>query len=206
MEAVATLKPKVKALKKVIPPELIYEIDEGTPIYYRGYREVLSGKLTIEDIMGTSKKQSFLIIQLIARLMGFNIERFYHLFSSELGLKFKKSQRAADIALIAKDRMTFDEIWQSEYSDKMPDIIIEIDTQADLTEMPDPASYFFKKTKQLLENGALKVIWIFTESETVMVSEQGKTQWEVMHWSEDVAVSHGFSFNIQKILSEYQGK
>ncbi len=202
MEATAVFKPKTEKTKP-IPKELVYEIDEGTPIFYRGYRDVLLGKLKTEDIMGTSKKQSFLIIQLIARLLRFDIERFYYLFTNELGLKFKKSNRAADIALISKDRMTFDEVWQTEYSNKIPDIIIEVDTKADLADMPEPANYFFKKTQQLLDNGALKVIWIFTESETVMVAEQGKKRWEVMPWSEDVDVSHGFSFNIQEIISNF---
>lgn len=205
MEAVAVVK-EIGRNKKEIPKELIYEIDEGAPIYYRGYRDVLLGKLKTEDIMGSSKKQSFLIMQIVASLLRFDIERFYHLFSSELGVNFKKSNRAADIALISKERMSFDEIWQNHYSSKMPDIIIEVDTKADLTDMPDPTNYFFKKTQQLLNNGASKVIWIFTETETVMVAEQGKKRWEILPWTENVDVSHGFSFNILEIISKYREK
>jgi Uma2 family endonuclease len=205
MEAVALVKEVIRNTKE-IPKELIYEIDEGVPIYYRGYRDVLLGKLKTEDIMGSSKKQSFLIMQIVASLLRFDIERFYHLFSSELGVNFKKSNRAADIALISKERMSFDEIWQNHYSSKMPDIIIEVDTKADLTDMPDPTNYFFKKTQQLLNNGASKVIWIFTETETVMVAEQGKKRWEILPWTENVDVSHGFSFNILEIISKYKEK
>lgn len=205
MEAVALVKEVIRNTKE-IPKELIYEIDEGVPIYYRGYRDVLLGKLKTEDIMGSSKKQSFLIMQIVASLLRFDIERFYHLFSSELGVNFKKSNRAADIALISKERMSFDEIWQNHYSSKMPDIIIEVDTKADLTDMPDPTNYFFKKTQQLLNNGASKVIWIFTETETVMVAEQGKKRWEILPWTESVDVSHGFSFNILEIISKYKEK
>ena len=203
MEAVAIFKDVVKKTR-AIPDELIYEIDEGTPIYYRGYRDVLSGKLKTEDIMGSSKKQSFLILQIVASLLRFDMQRFYYLFSNELGVKFKKSSRAADIALISKDRMTFDEVWQNHYTDKIPDIIIEVDTQADLSDLPDTSNYFFKKTQQLLDNGAQKVIWVFTETETIMVAEQGKKRWEVMPWSEDVEVSHGFSFNIEAIIAQFK--
>ena len=154
--------------------------------------------------MGSSKKQSFLILQIVASLLRFDMQRFYYLFSNELGVKFKKSSRAADIALISKDRMTFDEVWQNHYTDKIPDIIIEVDTQADLSDLPDTSNYFFKKTQQLLDNGAQKVIWVFTETETIMVAEQGKKRWEVMPWSEDVEVSHGFSFNIEAIIAQFK--
>ncbi len=202
MVAVAGLKQKIKK-PRTVPEELIYEIDEGTPIYYRGYREVMLGKLKTEDIMGTSKKQSFLINEILFFLNS-HLRPYFLLFTNELGLKFKKTNRAADIALISKERMTFDEVWQSHYSSKIPDIIIEVDTKADLSDMPDPTDYFFKKTQQLLDNGAKKVIWIFTETETVMVAEQGKKKWEIMPWSENVEVSHGFSFNIQEMLADFK--
>lgn len=44
-----------------VPEALIYEMDEGTPIYYRGYREVLSGAKTTEQVMGSGILQAVLI-------------------------------------------------------------------------------------------------------------------------------------------------
>ena len=38
--------------RRKVPDALIYEIMDGKPIYRKGYREVLSGKKTIEEIMG----------------------------------------------------------------------------------------------------------------------------------------------------------
>ncbi|UFH56515.1 hypothetical protein [Spirosoma sp. KNUC1025] len=37
-----------------IPPALIYEMWKGKPVYYRGYRDVLAGKKTIEEIKSCS--------------------------------------------------------------------------------------------------------------------------------------------------------
>jgi hypothetical protein len=145
-----------------------------------------------------------LIASCLLFFLNTHLRPYFLLFTNELGLKFKKSNRAAHIALISKDRMTFDEVWQTQYSSKMPDIIIEVDTKADLTDMPDPSNYFYKKTRQLLDNSALKVIWIFTETETVMVAEQGKKSWTITPWTENVDVSHGFSFNIQDMLSDFR--
>ena len=203
MEVLTAVTPVKKT--KTIPEELIYEIDEGMPIYYRGYRDVLSGKLKTDDIMCSSRKQSFIITQLIFWLRP-TLETFFHFFTSELGIKFKKSQRAADIALVLKPRMSFEDIWSNEYMTIIPDIIIEVDIKADVTEMPDPTNYFFRKTQQLLNNGATKVIWIFTASETVMVAESGKAIWEIKSWTQDVEVSHGCTFNIAQIIAKFQGK
>jgi hypothetical protein len=51
MEATAA-KPVAKQKKRrKIPDALIYEIVDGRPIYYKGYRDVLSGKTNLESAM-----------------------------------------------------------------------------------------------------------------------------------------------------------
>lgn len=47
--------------EKPVPEYLIYEMDEGTPIYYRGYKDVLNKKKTLEQIMGSSAFNQFLL-------------------------------------------------------------------------------------------------------------------------------------------------
>ena len=44
--------------------QLIYEMDNGVPIYYRGYKEVLNYTKTVEEIIGSSFMQSSIITQL----------------------------------------------------------------------------------------------------------------------------------------------
>ena len=39
---------------KKIPSSLIYEIMDGKPIYYKGYREVIVGKKTQGEVLWTS--------------------------------------------------------------------------------------------------------------------------------------------------------
>jgi hypothetical protein len=67
-----------------IPKELIYEIVDGTPIYFKGYREYLDGKVPMEALMGSSLLQSALITHLLVILF----EKFgdkYHVLSNEIG-------------------------------------------------------------------------------------------------------------------------
>lgn len=40
--------------KQAVPEYLIYEIMDGKPIHYKGYREVLAGTKTVGEIMGSS--------------------------------------------------------------------------------------------------------------------------------------------------------
>ncbi len=56
-----------------VPASLIYEWDDGQPIYYRGYQEVLMGKKTAEEIMGDSTLQAWIksklyLFQLLIKL------------------------------------------------------------------------------------------------------------------------------------------
>ncbi len=72
-----------------IPDYLIYEMDEGKPIYYRGYKTVLKGEKTPEEIMGSSYFQSTLI-ELIKDYLKIQLGKKYFILASELGLLFKK--------------------------------------------------------------------------------------------------------------------
>lgn len=54
-------KPKQRNKAKPIPESLIYEIMDGKPLYYEGYKDVLANKKTSEEIMGVSGLQSFII-------------------------------------------------------------------------------------------------------------------------------------------------
>ena len=44
-----------------IPSALIYEMWQGKPIYYKGYRDVLAGKKTIEEVISCSDLQGVLV-------------------------------------------------------------------------------------------------------------------------------------------------
>ena len=60
-------------------------------------------------------------------------------------------------------------------------------------------SYFHKKTDELLAFGVEKVIWIFTDSEKIMVSEKNK-DWQIINWTKDVVVMEGLAINLKKLI------
>ncbi len=169
MNAPATKKTRIK--KKDIPDYLIYEMDEGKPIYYRDYIDVLKGTKTPEQIIGSSSLQSLLVSLIIKFIIQYCDEEFLPL-ASELGFIFgKKTWRSLDVALyrksvIAAGGLPFD----NHYTQTPPEIVIEIDTKAELSELPGIDSYFYRKNQQLLDAGVQKVIWIYTSPRKQMVA------------------------------------
>ena len=185
---------------QAIPSSLIYEMVKGKPIYYRNYREYLNGNKQIEEIMGSSLIPSMIISRLLFLLqsdLGFE----YEVLTNKLGIQFgKKSWSAADIAIIkAKDLNKVKA--KDKYLSFPPEIVIEIDTKAELSEVEKPLSYFHQKTDELLNFGVSKVVWIFTESKKVMTAEKGE-KWETNNWEEDFNILNGVNLNIEQLLEK----
>ena len=182
-----------------IPKSLIYEMVQGKPIYYKGYKDYLKGEKQLEQLIGSGKFQAFLVTELIFLIKTF-LGKEYFIFSNEIGLQFSKnSWRAADIAVIKKSE---DVEINDKYLSTPPDYVIEIDTKADLKEIENPLGYYQEKTEDLIKFGVKKVIWIFTDTKKIMVAEKGNKKWEIIDWDQDVEFVEGLNINIQQILTD----
>ncbi|MEM1323676.1 MAG: Uma2 family endonuclease [Bacteroidota bacterium] len=181
-----------------IPESLIYEMVAGKPIYYKGYKEYLKGNKQIEELMGSSYLQSLIITKLVFLLMS-HLDKKYVVLTNEIGLQFKdKGWRAADIAIVDVDKLKgVDKT--NKYLSVAPKIVIKIDTKAELEEVKDSFSYFHKKTDDLLAFGVEKVIWIFTDSEKVMISEADK-DWQILNWSKQLEIIDGLEINLKALI------
>ncbi len=182
-----------------IPKQLIYEMVNGTPIYYKGYKDYMLGIKQLAEVMGSSKFQSFLASELIFLIKSLLGKRFL-IFSNEIGLQFsKQSWRAADIALVKRGSI---KKLDNKYLSTPPDYVIEIDTKADLSEITNPLGYYQEKTDELLRFGVKKVVWIFTDTQKIMLAESGSSKWEILDWNQEVDFFEGVQVNIQQILEE----
>lgn len=198
----ATAKQRTKK-EKPIPEYLIYEMDEGTPIYYRDYKDVLNKKKTLEQIMGSSALQSLLVMLLLDELK-IKLNSNYLRLPAELGLKFAdKSWRNLDIAIYDKRKVADKSVFlTNKYIQIAPEVVIEIDTKAELKDLADPTSYFHKKTDQLLNAGVQRVIWIFTSTKKYQIAEKDQ-KWLMDNWTADVEVMEGVSINIADLLAAF---
>jgi len=190
----------MKSAIQRIPDSLIYEMINGNPIYYKGYQEYLNGTKQIEELMGSSIVQSLIISRLLF-LLQVELGVEYEILTNEIGIQFeKKSWRAADIAIVKTE-----EIEQVKSSNKYlsfaPEVVIEIDTKAELKDIKNPLSYYHEKTDELLKFGVKKVIWIFTETQKVLVAQKDQ-KWETGNWSEEVNIIGNYNIIIEDILKK----
>lgn len=187
-----------KKKRRKIPKELIYEMARGSPIYYRDYDKVLTGGKTLEEVMGSSGLQSYLII-LILNLLLSKLSGRYVVLSNEVGFKFSpKSWRSLDIAIFEKEKVK-DSLLKDEYITVPPKVVIEVDTKADLKKHGDVIHYINEKTDDLLGSGVERVIWVLTKERKVMVAEKGK-RWFITDWDDEINYTENIKFSINQLL------
>ena len=184
--------------KRKIPDYLIYEVMDGQPIYYKGYQSVLNKTKNLEDIMGCSSLQAVLVDYMLYVIYGFIDRSKYRVLSSEIGSHIDKGNNLSnDIAIYEKAMLPAEKI-NKKYPDVPPKIAIEIDTEADVSELSG-FGYVYKKSKKLLDFGVERVVWIMTNTQTVTIIEKDK-DWQVREWDTDILLMDGHYFNIGAYL------
>lgn len=189
--------PRIPAKK--IPLALIYEIIDGKPIYYKGYRDVVSNQKTIEEIMGASTLQGF-IIAYILRILFRNLdEKKYHILTNEQGLHLgKKNNLSADIAIFDNKKLPVSSA-DKKYATIAPKIQIEVDVDADTEGFTSSEGYIYAKTQKLLDFGTEKVIWVVSDNKKVLIATPNEN-WQVIDWHKDIDVIDGIQFCIGHYL------
>lgn len=184
-----------------IPKHLIYEQVEGAPIFYRDYRAYLSKEKILEEITGSSYLQALICTQLILFLSKALDVGIYQILSNEVGLKIgENSWRTADIAIYTKEALAqISSQDKNKYLGVAPEVVIEIDTKAQLTELENPLGYYQEKPDQLLAFGTKKVIGIFTDTQKVMIA-QADQDWQIRSWKKDVTLMDGIAVNISQMI------
>jgi Uma2 family endonuclease len=197
----ALVEGKKKRGRKGIPKELIYEMRYGKPIYYRDYDKVLSGEKTLEEIVGSSKLQWWIIDMIVRFLHQILDYKKYVVAYNEAGFQWApKTWRNLDIAIFEREKILKEGI-NERYAKTPPEVVIEIDMKADLRKYGDFMNYAREKTQDLLDAGVKRVIWYTTFDKKVMVAEKGE-KWFITGWDEEVEIIDGISFNLGVKLKE----
>ena len=190
-----------KKKTKRIPKELIYEMRHGKPIYYRDYDKVLSGEKTLEEVMGSSKLQAVLLTLILKFLFTHLDVSKYVVLTNETGFKWApRTWRNLDIAIFDKKQLLEEGI-DNRYAKTPPEVVIEIDTKADLRKYGDFMNYAREKTQDLLDAGVKKVIWYTTFDKKVMIAEKEKP-WIITDWDYDVEIMEGITLNLERMFKE----
>ncbi len=189
-------KPPVVSLES-----LVYEIMDGQPLYYRGYKDVLAGKKTAEEIRGSSTLQ-WVLCSFFMKIMYRELdEKKYWFASNEAGVHINhRDNLSHDVAIYDRAVLTPDKI-NTQYTDVPAKIAVEIDVKADISKVAD-FNYVNRKTRKLLDFGTDKVIWVFTSTQQVMVAERNADAWLTMDWHRNLELTDGQFFNIGQYLAD----
>ncbi|MCU0355216.1 MAG: Uma2 family endonuclease [Cytophagales bacterium] len=188
---------------KSIPKHLIYEEMDGIPIYYAGYREVISGKQTFESIMGSSSLQGTIISCLLKYLYRNLDDKDHFVYTNEIGLHLKKGANlSSDIAIYDRDTLKKTPI-NNQYFEIPPLAVVEVDTKADVPEANRllDENYYAKKTQNLLEFGVKEVIWIFTGIKKIMVARPHQ-DWYTSDWTKEIVLLEKHNFSLAGLLKD----
>ena len=171
-----------KKRERKIPEYLVKEVLNGIPIYYKGYKSVLNGNKTLEEIIGSSGLQG-LIILFIQKLLIKNLdENLYLPLTGEVGLHLSyKNNLSGDIMFYKTGQIP---VFTKKYLEVAPILQIEVDTNIDNSNITDN-QYVTQKTKRLLEFGVEKLIWVFTTTQTIWIAEPNQ-DWRIVDWNKTI--------------------
>jgi Uma2 family endonuclease len=183
-----------------VPSYLVKEILDDMPVFYKGYKAVLRKEKTIEDIMGGSGLQIF-IVRYLFRLLDRNLDdNLFYVFTGEGGLHLSKGNNLSGDVLVFDKQVLTPDLIDTHYLNIPPLIDIEIDIEIDNTTFSD-FDYIQCKTDNLLKFGTQKVIWILTKTQKVIVAEPNK-DWLMIDWQKDVEITNGITFNVPQYLKK----
>ena len=187
--------------KIVVPDYLIREIIDGDRWFYRGYRDVLSGLKTPEEIMACSTYQSLLVGYVYNKLWNALEDQHYWVMSNEVGNNLsKKSKVAYDIAVFDKTTLPPERI-SANYANVPPKLVIEVDVKIE-SESKTPDDIVWQiKTQKLLTSGVEKVIWFFTKTQKVLIARPNE-DWILADWQRDIEIWEGLTINVAQYLAK----
>lgn len=199
---ISLLLPERSKRRLKVPQSLVYEELNGRPLYYAGYRDVLEGRKTPEEIMGSSDIQA-IVVGALHLYIGTHLDRKkYWITTNESGLHLKKGNNLSnDIAIFAKSDVP---VLRGKYFSVPPKVVVEVDVKVELPAEEFPAreaDYVFEKSARLLAFGVQKVIWVTTHTRKLFVATPNEP-WTVQNWDVAVPVLDECVLNLAQLLEE----
>ena len=186
---------KVKTRTRKIPAKYIREVVNGKPYYYKSYKSVMNGTKQIEEIIGSSSLQSFLVAFISGILFSKINRKKYSLTTNETGLHLgTKNNLATDIGIFLKEKVVLND----KYFEIAPEIAIEVDVKIETDKDLD---YVFSKSEEMMDFGTERILWVLTKHKKIFVFSKNETT-QILDWNKDVVVMEGVVLNIHNLLEE----
>jgi Uma2 family endonuclease len=190
-----------KAAVLNIPENLVYEVLNGKPIYFRDYKSVLNHEKTLDDVMATGRLQTLIINAVQEHLILNHRQAGLKYLSNEVRIHISlNSNFSCDLAAIDKTLLAASED-DTKYYNFPPEFVIEVDTNGDFSDSAFE-SYLFEKSRKLLDFGVKKVFWILTASQTVTIGRFDSDIWTTQLWHKPIEIFEGHPLILQELFLE----
>ncbi len=201
MPTTAAAHAATKKSRRKVPAYLIKEWVYDTPVYYKGYREVMKKNKTPEEIIADGML-TVIIKSWLSLLLGnqLNLSEYW-VFCGEIGLQIPPFKSNSHGLVIIEKRLLPPGKVSNRYADVPPKVVIEIDTAVEYGEDEPVEQFVQQKTQQTLDFGTEKVIWIFTATQKVMVATRG-ADWIISDWSKTIEILDGVVFNLVEFIAQ----
>ena len=188
--------------KHEIPKSLIYEMYDGKPMYYKGYKDVLNQLKTKEEIMGQSDIQFIILNVILKNLFKYLDDTKYFVGSNETGFHISKNVNiSSDIVIYDKSVLQQLDL-KGKYFDIPPLSVIEVDIEADASAFGiSEFNYYSMKTKKLLDFGVKEVFWFFSSTKQVVIARPNQ-DWIIANWDKELVVLDEYRFSLDSLLAK----
>ena len=189
-----------KFSRSEIPPYLIYEEYNGKPLYFLGFKDVLNGIKTFDEIIGESDIQAIIISCLLKKIYKTEVAE-YTILSNETGFHLNhRTNLSSDISIYEK-KFLQNILLRGKYLEIPPLAVIEVDIQGDLKDFDITGmDYYSMKTKKLLDFGVKEIIWIFSKSKQIFVARAGQDG-IITDWNKEINILENYKFSLHHIIS-----
>jgi hypothetical protein len=140
--------------------------------------------------------RAFLIPRIAFLLGGQLEERKYDVLMGEVGLDVKEGEHLIGDIFIFKSK---DLVIDTKCANIPPYIAIEVDVKIDLEKDSDK-EYVFTKIKKYLDFGVSKVIWIFTETQHIIIATPNE-EWIITNLDKKIVITDTCTLCVQDVLS-----
>ena len=144
----------------------------------------------------------FMILQYIIRRSALfdPEEEKYIIGNNEAGLHMgHKSNVGNDLAIYDIHKMTADKII-GKYADFPPEVVVEVDIKVESTIFSDQDAVNIK-TQKMLDFGVKKVIWIFTQSQKILIAQPNQP-WTTHDWDTMITIIEDLTINVAGYLKK----
>jgi Uma2 family endonuclease len=188
--------------KHKIPKSLIYEMYDGKPMYYKGYKDVLNELVNETEISFEVSKKTILASLILKNLFNNLDDEKFFIGGNGVGLEVSERINITTNIVIFDKNTLINRENKGKYFDITPLAVLEIDIEADASAFGiSEFDYYSMKTKNLLDFGVKEVFWFFSASKQVAIARPNQ-DWVISNWDKELLVLGEYKFSLESLLEK----